>query len=176
MKGYRCFLFFLLGMMILSSCENQSANTALFEEYFQPMPLIHLPVDYPEGEQWEAIKTTYKSGEYHTCRKQIKALYEPNDSLQAILKILDANCILASDGSTTEAIKVLQSIYKEPYPFHGIANWYLGLAYIKNDQLDDARRVIWEIFRKEGNYQQKAARNLIDELLININDMNQPSK
>ncbi|MEO1435391.1 MAG: hypothetical protein AAFV80_07635 [Bacteroidota bacterium] len=174
MKGIHWLFYILIGMMIFGACQERPEHIFLFEEYYKPMPLIHLPVDYPEGATWAAIKTAYEDGTYTHCRTLIDQQYEPNDSLQAILKVLDANCILASDGSTSEAIKVLQSMYQEPFPFHGLANWYLGLAYLKNNQLDDARRVIWEIFRKEGNYQQKAARNLIDELLVNVNDMNNP--
>lgn len=173
--NWKIVLFLLSGiLLLLGSCKEKQKNQSLFDKYFQVMPIIHLPVDWPQGETWNEIRESYEKKDYKSTIKQLDNLYEPNDSLQAIQKVIKANCLLAINAPIESSIKTIQSIYKEPYPFHGIANWYLGLAYLKNDQTDQARLIIWEIFRKEGTYNQKTARNLIDELLINVNDVNDP--
>ncbi|MDQ1089701.1 hypothetical protein [Siphonobacter sp. SORGH_AS_1065] len=86
-----------------------------------------------------------------------------NDSIQ-----LQQAVTLLRQNQTRQAITKLHSLTEEVHNhWDAVAQWYLTLAYFKNSQPDQARKLLGEIEKTNGHPYQAEARQLLADLSKN---------
>jgi hypothetical protein len=66
-------------------------------------------------------------------------------------------------GKISEAKKELEYLSFEldaSYPYWQDANWYLALTYLRENQIDDAKKLLEKIKKNGGLYAEKAVKIL----------------
>lgn len=140
-----------LGYFIFQFAGGQKSN--LYEEYYLPYPNIISPISRSHATAISDGFTYYEQEEYQLAAdlllKQIKA-GQDNDTVKFYL----AQTYMAMD-KTTEAISYLQQI-SENSRFHEPAEWYLGLAYLRNKKPAEAKVQFSQIAASGSSYAREA--------------------
>lgn len=111
----------------------------------------------------EEFRRFYWEGKYaETLRafEKLSAYERENDNNNFLI----ANALLAT-GKSKPAIVLLENMVRnDKTRFMAQAQWYLVLAYLNEDRLEDARNLLLEIENKGVFYHRKEARELLDKL------------
>jgi predicted Zn-dependent protease len=136
----------------------------LFAAYYQPYPNTIAPIVRGEN---NTIKDSvyiafaaYENKEYTVASAQFNALY--NSTGKSYFKIYEAVCLLALDKSQ-EAIQILTKNIYEEEDTQIIKNWYLALAYIKQNNFANAKPLLQQVVATE-NIVQQPAQKLLEKL------------
>lgn len=136
----------------------------LFAAYYQPYPNTIAPIVRGEN---NTIKDSvynafaaYENKEYTVASAQFNALY--NSTGKSYFKIYEAVCLLALD-KTQEAIQILTKNIYEEEDTQIIKNWYLALAYIKQNNFANAKPLLQQVAATE-NIVQQPAQKLLEKL------------
>lgn len=125
------------------------SNEAIYSDYFQPARNIVQPV--VRGEEINTIEykafVAYESKDYY---KAINLFNSVENSDQSSILFYKALCFMALDKSD-EAIRILgplataDHLVEEDGEVLEMSKWYLGLAYVQNDDKDNAMDQFSEI-------------------------------
>ena len=143
--------------------ERMPLNEKLYTAYFEPFDspgtgLTRSEMDVPQTWKAKAYEA-YDKGDYRSAVGLFeKALGENDDP---IVKLCLGNAYLAV-GQADKAEMMFNKILKEHEDLVTQAKWYLSLAYLKQNKLERARAVLWEI-SKSSTYGEKAQK-LLKEL------------
>lgn len=111
----------------------------------------------------EQFRSMYWDGKYpETLRafEKLSAYERENDNNNFLI----ANALLAT-GRSKPAVIILEKIVRNNKTrFMAQAQWYLVLAYLNEDRLEDARNLLLEIENDGAFYHRKEARELLDKL------------
>ncbi|MCD6543481.1 MAG: hypothetical protein J7K34_03135 [Flavobacteriaceae bacterium] len=117
-------------------------NEQLYTQNFEPYRNIVQPI--VRGESSKTIKysafVAYENKNYHKAINLFNSIANPNETP---IQFYKAMCFL-SLSKTDDAIQTLlpiaasKEIESSSKNYTEMANWYLGLAYLKNDDLDKA--------------------------------------
>ena len=119
------------------------SNERIFDSYYEPYPNTVLPI--VRGDELHTIEyrafLAYEAGEYH---KAINLFNSVENSEDKYIQFYQALCLLSVD-KTEEAIHTLIPLTKSsPGTLQNIdcrqkATWYVGLAYLKQGDEEEAR-------------------------------------
>src|SRR5690606_20456441 len=141
-----------------------------FDENFEP----YLPLGVPRSDsdfttEEEKAFNLYNNGNYEAAISLFEDVLTQQDKTEILFFL--GNAYLASKPpKPKQAISALQKFLEEDRLLNSQANlylsqakWYLSLAYLKNNQLDEAKRLLYELKQSESSYSKKA-NNLLIEL------------
>ena len=153
--------FFLVYTFLIPT-SNQP--TDLFAANFDPYPMLLNErggePDIETAQLSEAIQA-YSSGDYQQAIQGFQNLQNANNPLPAYQFYL-ALSYLANQESEA-AIPLFEAINQNvKHAFYEQSQWYLGLAYLQNDDPAKAKEILASI--AEGKYQYEAAQRLIQDL------------
>ena len=115
------------------------SNEKLYVKYFKPDPGLPTTMSTDGNFEFYDAMVYYKHGDYDKAIKKWQALYAKqsnNDTINYFLGLA-----YMSNKSIKEAIPLLKKVVKtqKSFPFLNEAHYYLGLAYLKEGQLDLAK-------------------------------------
>jgi hypothetical protein len=153
-------LFLIAGLGFYFS---QNSNTAIYEEFYQSYPNVVAPT--VRGEQKEDIKSEafyeYDSGNYEKSLALFSAIYESEkDDYALFYKALSQMEL----QKTNDAINTFKQFdLNKNNAFTPFVKWYLALAYLKDNQKENAMQLLKSLSENE-NPQQEMAQKLLTEL------------
>jgi tetratricopeptide (TPR) repeat protein len=135
---------------------------SLYEDNYRPYPNVFEPTVRSQtraDERTEAF-LEYEKGNYAGAAKRFRELLgkENNDGMLLLL----GNCNLML-GNTGEAITNFTQLGAQSPELSIQANWFLSMAYLKNDDKVHALPLLKELSATDGSYAEKA-RAMIKEL------------
>lgn len=136
----------------------------LFEAYYQPYPNVAAPLER-SGNEKEASGpfALYEQGAYEAAVPAFEKAMANQQNPQPALNFYYAISLLET-GKTNEAITKLEMVNNSrDLRFAKPARWYLALAYLKQNQPGEAKKLLKEMVEESADYREKAAQ-LLNEL------------
>lgn len=158
-SGIAASILFIAALIFFFNEGRPSNDTlAIYQSFYEVFPA---PTESRSGPEGETAMRYYEAGEYS---KAILLLVQPgNDSDSLLRQLYLANCYLQT-GQTENAISVLRNasieLDKETSFTGQFYRWYLGLAYLKSGNKQDATDIFTSIAKEKGIYQEKSIRIL----------------
>lgn len=138
-----------LGTMLFLNKSNQPER--LFSEFYKPDPGLITAMGASENYLFEHAMIDYKTKNYDSAIKSWKELLKSNSSSDT-LNYFIGSAFLAKEKSDS-AIYYFQKVVSNPASyFFNDANWYLGLALVKQQKSREAIPYI-----EQSNHQNKEA-------------------
>jgi hypothetical protein len=148
-------ILFITIFSIYYSSEKSSTN--LYAAYFQPYPNEVAPIvrgqnsSSPNTDAFQA----YEKEDYELSAKLFENISEDYALLYGGISNLEI-------GQTQKAINQLKSLSLQNSNYQDVAEWYLALAYLKNNETEKAKKVLNSI-DKNQQFSEQAV-----ELLSNL--------
>lgn len=132
----------------------KSHGESIYEAYYHPYPNILTPAKHQDEMDYTAVMKLYENGEYSACLKALETvIVEDTDNVG--LQFYYAICQLEL-GNTDFAIADFEYIKHLNDPIFSLpSTWYLSLAYLKLDQIEEAKTEFNTLGSTAGPYQQK---------------------
>lgn len=125
---------------------NQSGNDKIYTDYFRPDPGLPTVMGNSNNYDFYDAMVNYKQGDYNTAIEKWNKLLiakPENDTLNYFLGVAQL-----ADKNEAKAIPYLQKVLeKNKSIFMDDTYFYLGLAFLKNGELEKAK----QSFEKSGN-------------------------
>ena len=149
-------IFVVLYVALIKTAELTSEQ--IYATYFEPFP-------YDNSRKENAIPDAfalYNSGKYEESVTALQGMV--NDTTQKFVDIYLSNALLQS-GQTTFAISTLESlkINKNNQFLWQYRTWYLGLAYLKNRQIEKAL-IEFKLLNTPGSIYERKAQAIIKDI------------
>ncbi len=157
------FVIVLLGVSSFWVFTNQSINTEqLYAEHFQPYRNVVQPI--VRGETKTDLKT--KAFTAYEQKKYAKALNYFNQLLaqkeDASISFYKANVLLQLN-KTKKAIVILENNSQLPNKLKTQQQWYLALAYLKTDSIEEAKLILKDL-DANSTFKNKSVKQLLKKL------------
>ncbi|MEZ4847538.1 MAG: tetratricopeptide repeat protein [Bacteroidia bacterium] len=138
----------------------ENINDQLFAENFRPFRgPSHVRSD-DSAEYWEEIRQAYETENYSEVITQLKNKRPSSqDYLQQFY--LGMSYLAKTPSQPDHAILAFEKVIKTDNDYIEIAEWYLGLAYLKNQQRDKAKVHFQQLIEKGNTYQREAILDLL---------------
>ncbi|HYG37972.1 MAG TPA: tetratricopeptide repeat protein, partial [Cytophagales bacterium] len=138
-----------------------SSPTELFAENFEPYPNVIAPTT--RGEEsgkspQEQAFYLYDSEQYEQAAVLFEKILKTEEKDPAVL-LYTANAYLAT-GDQASAIKKLESLIKTESHFLTQGLWFISLAYLANNQPEQAKIYLKKLKDQDVSYSQKAEKIL----------------
>jgi tetratricopeptide (TPR) repeat protein len=137
---------------------------ALYETYYQPYPNVFDPTVRGEIDTLTVSRKAfmaYNEGDYHTAAGYFKELLNSDDPMEKDnARLYLGNCYL-SIGSVAAAKETLLQISAQSHVADQ-AKWYLALAYLKSNDMEQAEKALRGLTDHPNSYQEKANKILRD--------------
>lgn len=154
----------VLLLIALQFFKSTSPKEDLFAANYTPYKMI-LSERSVDNDAAQLLKNSaseaYKKGDFESAQKLFKQLYteNPND---IVYSFYEANAFL-SNQKPKEAIAAFQAILAKPdHLFVEQCQWYLGLAYLADQNFEKARETFGQI--NEGSFKFKEAKEILNSL------------
>lgn len=136
-----------------------------FSTYFSPAPDMFSGVQRNESTNQE-LTTFKKAMEFYNQSNYEKTASLLNtipdsDTQKSVADFYEAISLLTLD-KTKEAVSILKTIQNPE--IQDMNDWYLGLAYLKNNQLEDCKKIMNTIANNPKHYQHKKAKEILEKL------------
>lgn len=152
-------------------------NEALFDKYFQPIPLSEVTfVDEGQKEKdlWNLIVFKYNERKFDIAAKDLEKLSAqisqnneaPNKLNIDALNLLTGIAHLAA-YNTKAALPYLNTVAATESSWQQQANWFAALAYLQNSDLARARFCLERIIQNPKAYNHNTAQTLFHEIKHN---------
>jgi len=152
-------LLVLFGLSYFVLFQNNVSNEELFAQNFEPYRNVILPIE--RGDVSTDLKTqaftAYEKGNYKNAISLFSKLQETQTNLYYVF--YKANSYLALEN-TKEAIPLLQKYIASNGTFTEKAKWYLALAYLKNNNIKEAKEILQNIEKEKSYHYEKASQIL----------------
>ena len=155
----------ILGGWLLNHFTSET-TADLFQAYYSPYESISSSrsaswYSFENESIWNAMQA-YSKKQYDEAA-EIFASIETHEIDNPDIQLQKA-CSFLQSNREQEAIKILKKIAKSKHPlFAQKAKWYLALAFLKNDQIEEAKVILTEISHS-NHYKQKEAIELKEKL------------
>ena len=155
-------LIIALGIFSLLQPTETVSNEQLFAEYFQPYANVIAPAS--RGDEHTNTKTEafayYDAHNYKVASEKFHTLF--NTTNTSYYLFYEAICELQL-GNTQMAINLFEQHkgFEDKLATH--RNWYLALAYLKIDNVKDAKVLLQTITAKKS-YKHKAAEDILKKI------------
>lgn len=138
----------------------KTTNTeSIYATYFSPYPndLTITPMgDSGSSGTLDEVMRPYNTGNYEEAAKRMQNYLEAETELEAVW--LYYGICLMQIGDLEEAKAVLSTSKELPLAPHynEAISWYLGLTYLKGQQINDAKAIFMDIAASESHFQEQA--------------------
>lgn len=139
---------------------NPPSTQKLFAQYYEPYSNIIAPLEKGEiaTQDFEKAFQTYELKNYEEAIQLLNQLTIQNDTVYFYRGLSNLSLENLNDASNDfEEIKISDQFY-EP------AQWYLALAYLKNDERSKAIELFEKISLNQKSFFQKKAIEILEEL------------
>ena len=143
-----------LGAAAIFSIVNVPQNEKLFTEHYEAYPCLNC-----DRSEIEEAFQEYAAGNYAEALKMFESKLSSNpDDTEALFYA--GNCYLSIENpDLSNAIKCFSKIINN-FPESQLriaSNWYLGLAYLKNNETNKALKIFSELEKSGTSYRDKAS-------------------
>ena len=140
---------------------------AIFETYYQPYPNILKPKvrgEVPIGDtSREKAYMAYDDGDFKKAIEYFQeALTAQDDAEKDFILLYLGNCYLSMDSAS--AAKDILLLIDEQSNLANQAKWYLGLAYLKLEDLDNARSMLNSLTQDSTNSYYEDANQILRKI------------
>lgn len=134
----------------------------LYLSYYEPYPNIVNPIKRSESKLNDDALSYYEQGDYTTAASifESELIQQPNEDYLLFYWGL-CNLELGELNQATSLLKKIPPAADSR--FYSPAQWYLALAYLKADNVDQAKIQLQTIVESGGDYKNKA-QELLDDL------------
>lgn len=153
----------LLMISVLFVIPHQLNSNRLFSSYYEPYPNYE-----EETKRGNTTSSLYRQAFYqYTLRnykEAIKLFQEilEEDPSKVVVQFYLANAYLAS-GEVFNAVRLFQELLREPdFRFKEATEWYLALAYLKNQDFEKSQKLLKKIAQSKSFYHIKARHLLVE--------------
>ncbi len=154
----------LVSIISLNLLVSKNNGEQIFETYFQPITHVDLTTrsdDSPNlGVTENEAKMAYERGDYKEAVGRYKKLLNqyPNNSKHALFLGIS----YLSIGNQQKAINLLSRIENVDAKYKHDIEWYLALAYLKNNEKNAAKIILEKLVQEDGFY-KKSSEALLKE-------------
>ena len=136
---------------------SQQTSDELFAEYFTPYGNVFEPTmrsneDAKVTRRTQAFQA-YENKDYQRAEAIFTALIMEKKEPETLFLLGNTNLIL---GHTSEAQKNFTTLIQDFDDLDLQGKWYLSLSYLKNDDRENARKMLRELGTTENSYASKA--------------------
>lgn len=145
---------------------NQTQNPEdLFLDYFSPYENVVLPISRTEKTKDNKVIAfeNYEVGNYKEALKKFKALSPEKKEDKEVIVFYKAICYLQLH-QPEKTITLLKENFKNNYRWKDKNNWYLALAYLKTNNISEAKRILSELSKQKINFKKEATLSLLKSL------------
>ena len=142
----------------------QKSPAVIAEAYYEPYPALYGYTT--RGEQnpktdFEKAMNYYESSNYKEALKLLTDMKDPEK--QELINFYLANTYLALD-QFEDCESIYKDIMNNGETFQSQAEWFLAIAYLKDDKVDQAVPLLQDLVSKNSDFSEKS-----DKLLKSIN-------
>ncbi|WCO01540.1 tetratricopeptide repeat protein [Psychroserpens ponticola] len=113
-----------------------TSSERLYSKYFYPDPGLPTTMSNTSNFEFYDAMVNYKQGDYKIAIKKWKALPSKNDTINYFLGVA-----YLADKNEAKSIPLLeQSIQNKEFPLVSDAHYYLGLVYLKQGNIEKAKK------------------------------------
>jgi len=107
---------------------------------------------------WKAARNAYRKGDYEVSIREIEKIAPLNNEQQFYLGLA-----YLYNGNYDKSITQFEPIIQQNnIDYSPTSSWYISLAYLKNNQPEQAKKYLQQI--QEGTWKYKEAQKLLDTL------------
>lgn len=144
-----------------------SGPVALADYFFElkeTSGLLSFSPDDPVEQRWSNVVRNYQSGDCQAVVDSVAALLRLNNfDNRSTAYLLSGTCYLQLD-QPEQAIQQLGQIPPETGELYRDAQWYAGLAYLKQSNLTEAQEIFRSIAENEEHLKQEEAQQILRQL------------
>lgn len=154
-------IILLLGLSYFLTLNKKSSTDDLFVSYFEPYRNVVQPIQRGNEQQDEKSLAflAYEKGEYDKAITLFSNLY--SDTKEPYYLFYKANALLKLEKAK-EAVPLLLEHLKTKDTLTEKTNWYLALAYLKLNDIPNAKLTLEKVI-SDGNYKTMEAQKLLKE-------------
>ena len=135
----------------------------IYVQQFEPKSLSGVKSDVDSLSLWEQFMMHYAHQQYKEAIPVLESLLaDPDYSQTSRARLYLGNAYLLTDQSE-KAIETLKEI-RPSSAFAMDAEWYTALAYLKNDDPDNARNQLKAIAEDQGHFYHQRAKKILSQL------------
>lgn len=136
----------------------------IFAENFEVYrPPVQLRDDASGESSWAKGRKAYGDGDYAAAAQHFEDAKSDPQVPQYLREFYIGIAQLAEDKAEA-AIPHLQTSLETESDYSQQARWYLALAYLAVDDIDNSRSVLYKIISNESAYKYKAAKKILADL------------
>lgn len=153
----------IIGLFISFFWPSKTDKTTLFTTYFEPSKNVSAPIVRSENEQDLSTEAfiLYAEKDYEKAAVLFEKAYLLNKNPE--LLFYQGNALLAS-GQTKEAIETFKEHINFQEALTNRSHWYLALAYLKNKNLEAAKKELEAYVKSGENFKKVEAASLLEKL------------
>ena len=138
-------------------------NEELFAENFSPYRAPSVSRSNGLVATWDIAKSAYEKQDYETV---IKTLETDNLSQEDYLAqfYIGISCLAKSPSELNKAVSSFQNVLSSDNDYRQAAEWYLGLALIKQNKNVAAKKHFNQMINQGNTYQRDAILGLLEKL------------
>jgi len=154
----------IIGLFISFYWVNKPNSNDLFATYFEPSINVSVPIVRSEDSQniTNEAFIAYAEKDYKNASILFEKAYNSNNNNSELL-FYEGNALLAS-GSTKDAIEKFKNHLKFQDSLTNRSHWYLALAYLKMNDLDNAKKQLDIFINTTENFKKEDAKSLLNKL------------
>lgn len=159
-------ILFILPLYFILSNLNEVDSEEVFASHFKPYPVLAngtVRGDAADGPLSEGLRA-YQNGDYTLAITKLENIKKRDEGFSNGRFYLALSHLANEDA--VQAIPVLGALAEDDeFKLNEQAKWYLGLAFLRNDQPDKARDTFQELYEttQDSTFKVKA-QNVLDEL------------
>jgi tetratricopeptide (TPR) repeat protein len=138
-------------------------NIELYAMYFEPAQNIVHPIvrDVVQDSDETRAFVAYQKKDYARAAQLFKSVFQSNNNSEILF--YEAICLMELDR-IDQAIEKLETHGKYTDLVSNKTNWYLALAYVRQNDFEKAKAILTSITTKKGSYKYKEAKMLLKKL------------
>ncbi|HUH27311.1 hypothetical protein [Gelidibacter sp.] len=142
---------------------NKDTKDHLFSTYFEPSKNVSAPIVRAEIDGQLAGKAfiAYSEADYKHAIPIFQKAFKETENPE--LLFYEGNALLAQDNAQ-EAIEVFKTHLSYSDALTNRTHWYLALAYLKANQLDEAKQELKTFINSEETFKKTEAKSLLKKL------------
>ncbi|MEM7101628.1 MAG: tetratricopeptide repeat protein [Bacteroidota bacterium] len=116
---------------------------------------------------WKEASAQYADGNYNSAAVKFEEFTKTNDTYLGWFYL--GQCLLNIEGAEQNAVSALQKVLTANSTDHDYTQqteWYLGLAHLKNNEVEKAREMFREIAKSDEHYKNGDARKILERLKL----------
>ncbi len=172
--------FLVIGIILLAGYISSQydpvknfSTTRTFSFYFEPINVNNI-ITYEEysmlNQQTKEVIDSYANEEYDKALSQFQSNNDLNDN-RAIYLIEGISHLRT--GHVDSAIHKFRYVSSMNHEYKEHADWYLALAYIKKNELENSKNLLLDMTEKDGTYHAKAMELLKVLIPLTLSDAGQ---